>query len=577
MGLGLSALIYLQYFYIRESYAQKAQIFDQTINSVMVDVVKKVEREEALQCIQQEVTKPYRVIVNQITANERIEKKTTKEPLRKETNKELAEEAKKKVTAYALNNTRSGVNIISTTRNDSSGGFSLRIETPVHTAMVLDDMQFNLPLSLDSLNVTLSQLQLNKDSIVILSRAKDRLASYTLTHRSIPAPPAPPSVKELDSKVRNFMQVTSERKDKVKIFEELATQMQVQNLPLRERVNVKVVDSLLQLEFRLRSVNIPYQMSLVSDKNDSLIFRTAGYREDYNPALYRINLFEGQNNTENAVMSLYFPDKQQRLLAAVWPILLSSSLLVIIISFCFAYTIHSILKQKKITELKNDFINNMTHEFKTPVTTIMLASEALKDPDVARDESRLSRMAGIIYEENNRMAEHVEQVLNMARMDRGEVCLDMAEVNVHDLIDGVLDKMSLQLNAKSMTINRQLYAEHFTLMTDEMHLGNVIMNLLDNAIKYSPQDTEITIRTRNAKGIFECSIIDQGIGMKKEQVKKIFEAFYRVPTGNIHNVKGFGIGLHYVYTILKKMKGRITVKSEPGSGTDFTVSLELNS
>lgn len=260
----------------------------------------------------------------------------------------------------------------------------------------------------------------------------------------------------------------------------------------------------------------------------------------------------------------------------MWATMASSAGLLLVLIFIFTYTIYAILKQKKISEMKTDFINNMTHEFKTPVATIMIASEALKDPEIVEDKSRVSRLAGIIYDENVRLGNHIERVLSIARLEKKELKLEHKEVNIHDLIAAVVDSMSLQLQKKNAVLTLNLNAPESLIFGDELHLSNVFYNLVDNANKYSTEPPEITITTRNTGKHLLIAIADKGIGMTKEQTKRIFDQFYRVPTGNLHDVKGFGLGLNYVQDIIEQMNGTIKVHSEKDNGTTFEISLPLN-
>ncbi|MNR14103.1 Signal-transduction histidine kinase senX3 [compost metagenome] len=217
----------------------------------------------------------------------------------------------------------------------------------------------------------------------------------------------------------------------------------------------------------------------------------------------------------------------------------------------------------------------MTHEFKTPVATIMIASEALRDPEVTEDKARLKRLAGIIYDENVRLGSHIERVLSIARLEKGELNMENTEVDMNDLIMIVLDSMELQLQKRNAVITVNTNAENATVFGDELHLSNVIYNLIDNANKYSTDTPDITISTRNTGKHLIIEIADKGIGMTKEQAKRIFDQFYRVPTGNLHDVKGFGLGLNYVQDIIKKLNGTVKVSSEKDKGTTFEISLPL--
>ena len=255
--------------------------------------------------------------------------------------------------------------------------------------------------------------------------------------------------------------------------------------------------------------------------------------------------------------------------------LISSITLLLAMILIFAYTILSILKQKKLSAMKNDFMNNMTHEFKTPVATIMIASESLKDPEISNDRARVSRLAGIIYDENVRLGNHIERVLNIARLEKGDVNIDADPIDINDLISTVTDSMALQLQKNNVQIDYRLEARDSVVLGDELHLSNVVFNLLDNAIKYTESAPVIQICTRSTEKNLYLSIKDNGMGMNKAQLGRIFDQFYRIPTGNIHDIKGFGLGLSYVYDIVKRLGGTIKVKSELHKGTEFDITFPL--
>jgi two-component system phosphate regulon sensor histidine kinase PhoR len=251
----------------------------------------------------------------------------------------------------------------------------------------------------------------------------------------------------------------------------------------------------------------------------------------------------------------------------------SSLLFILIIMISFLWMIRSFLEQKKLSEMKTDFINNMTHEFKTPIATISLASEALKDADVHKSASRLERLATVISDENKRLEAQVERVLQMARLERGEFKLSREPVDLHATIEHAVENVSLLLAEKGGQLQTSLEATQPVLQADKVHLTNIIYNLLDNAIKYSDGQVDVRVRTFNDNGRLMVEIDDKGIGMTQEQQKRVFEKFYRVPTGNVHNVKGFGLGLSYVKTMSEAHGGSVSVCSTPGKGSTFTVVL----
>nr|WP_121269695.1 HAMP domain-containing sensor histidine kinase [Pedobacter schmidteae] len=361
-------------------------------------------------------------------------------------------------------------------------------------------------------------------------------------------------------------------------LEDVAKEMRQVYVPLNQRVSREVLDTLIKKELQNRNVSLTYDFWLKLANKDSILYRKAsnGQGELLPENTYRTVLFSNEIFRDPGMLYLYFPNKNSLILSNMWATMASSAGLLLVLIFIFAYTIYAILKQKKISEMKTDFINNMTHEFKTPVATIMIASEALKDPEVVEDKGRISRLAGIIYDENVRLGNHIERVLSIARLEKKELKLEHSEVNIHDLIAAVVDSMSLQLQKKNAKLHLNLKAAQPVIYGDELHLSNVFYNLIDNANKYSAEDPDISIHTRSTDKALIIEIADKGIGMTKEHSKRIFDQFYRVPTGNRHDVKGFGLGLNYVQDIVEQMNGTIKVQSEKDKGTTFEISLPLN-
>ncbi len=247
----------------------------------------------------------------------------------------------------------------------------------------------------------------------------------------------------------------------------------------------------------------------------------------------------------------------------------------IIIMCAFFLTVRALIKQKKLSEIKSDFINNMTHEFKTPLATISLAVDALKNEKVFGNKEKMSYFTGIIKEENKRMNKQVETILQAALLDRQEVQLNLKKLHAHDLINSALNNIQLQVEEKKGTLQVNLAAAKDLLMADEVHFTNLINNLLDNAVKYSKDNLHITLSTQNTGNQFKIKIEDNGIGMNKETLSRIFEKFYRAHTGNVHNVKGFGLGLSYVKTMVDAHHGNIKAESVVGRGSTFNISFPL--
>jgi len=260
----------------------------------------------------------------------------------------------------------------------------------------------------------------------------------------------------------------------------------------------------------------------------------------------------------------------------IW-VIVGGAVFMLIIIAAFYITLRTILNQKKLSEIKSDFINNMTHEFKTPLATISLAIDSLRNERVSSDKEKMQYFFGIIKDENIRMNKHVETILKAALMEKRELNLQMDKLSVHSVIKRVLENYGLQLEERGGKIETDFKADYDIIMADDVHFTNVISNLIDNAIKYSKDNLLITITTYTNDKSFFIKIKDNGIGMSKETVRKVFEKFYRAHTGNLHNVKGFGLGMSYVKTIIDAHKGKISVESTLGEGSTFTVEMPRES
>jgi len=286
---------------------------------------------------------------------------------------------------------------------------------------------------------------------------------------------------------------------------------------------------------------------------------------------HKVNLTPGNVFSQPKFLSIFFPNQNKYLLRTMWLLLTISTMFILVIIFSFSFTVSTIIRQKKVSEIKNDFINNMTHELKTPISTISLACQALSDPDIKTREGIVDNYIKVIADENKRLAMVVENVLRTAVMDKGELKLKIVDMNMNEVVDQVLQNMKIQLEQRGGSFITDLQATNTLVQADKVHLTNVVFNLVDNALKYTEKIPVIKVGTRNeAQGIV-VFVEDNGIGISKDNQKKIFDKLYRVPTGNVHNVKGFGLGLSYVKAIVDKHNGWIKVKSEPNKGSRFEI------
>jgi two-component system phosphate regulon sensor histidine kinase PhoR len=272
---------------------------------------------------------------------------------------------------------------------------------------------------------------------------------------------------------------------------------------------------------------------------------------------------------------LILPNLQKQIWKSLKWVILGAIAFTLIIIAAFYVTVYTLLNQKKLSQIKSDFINNMTHELKTPLATISLAVDALRNEKVLANKDKMSYFNNIIKEENTRMNKHVETILQAATMEKQDLKLNLSPIQVHTMIEQAIDNFKLQLHDKGGNFQLLLNAKNDTINGDEVHFFNLISNLIDNAIKYSKDTLELKISTHSTKNYFIMRFEDNGIGMSKETVKRIFEKFYRAHTGNVHNVKGFGLGMSYAKQVVDAHRGRIKVESIAGKGSIFTVEVPV--
>lgn len=315
--------------------------------------------------------------------------------------------------------------------------------------------------------------------------------------------------------------------------------------PLKERVNFKQLDHFLKTELFNNGIDIPYHFS-VTDRDGKEVYRCSDYVHD-DEKIYSRLLFEKDPPAKMGFVNIFFPTLDNYIFSSV-KFMIPSIIFTVVLLITFIFTIYIIFRQKRLTEIKNDFINNMTHEFKTPISTISLAAQMLNDPAVGKSPVMFKHISGVINDETKRLRFQVEKVLQMSMFERQSVTLKKKEIDAHELITGVVNTFRLKVEKNNGTLEAELNAQDPVIFVDEMHFTNVVFNLLDNAVKYKSPDRDIAlkIRTWNESGKLCISIEDNGIGIKKENLKKIFDKFYRVHTGNLHDVKGFGLGLAYV-------------------------------
>ena len=596
MAIALLGVMGMQWYFFRQSYQLQSRLFDQSVHEALNNVVDRLAKRDANSFLEKKAAfialpKPVssEVIPQLVSVPIRPRKIRKQSPRLSDANYLLTQQR----VADSIFRLRDSIlrarypNILSF--ND------------VVSQSELKDLKYNFRVDVLQVEDAFGQIHEQTQRTITRAFNENPLSSNTVLPdsvtqyivfdpiegtflRTIPRPRMKNLVRnesgpEKDNTVQKVKQYFADGNDnKEEVFKDLYQEYREVNVPLNKRVHPQILDSMLRAELRNLSIFSEYDYKVTSAKRDSVIFIRASNRSEFLPAnSYETPLFPKDMIRDSGMLTITFPEKNNIILSNLTAMMGLSGGLLLVLIFSFGYTIHSILMQKKISEMKTDFINNMTHEFKTPVATIMIASEALKDSELTLDKRSIDRLANIIYDENVRLGSHIERVLNIAKIEKGDLKLEYKEVEMNDLLAAIVDSMSLQLQKRNASIELDLSANRAIVMGDELHLSNVIFNLLDNANKYSPLNPQIKISTFSSGKNMIIRVADQGIGMSKDQLSKIFDQFYRIPTGNLHDVKGFGLGLSYVNNIVKRMNGTIKVKSEKDVGSEFEISLPLKS
>lgn len=331
-----------------------------------------------------------------------------------------------------------------------------------------------------------------------------------------------------------------------------------------------VLENLLRAEFKEKNLAYDFEYVVYDCFNDSIVFGNSVDLDSQEKELVINTSSKDKWKEASHYFGVYFPHKSTYILDELGIWIVSTAFLLLVVLF-FGYTIWVILKQKKLSEIRTDFINNMTHELKTPISTISLSTEVLSNPNIVKDPDRLSNYANIIKEETERLKNQVDKVLQMATLDKRKIELDKEKVDIHEVIDKTVTGFQLILDSNEGKIITDLQAENRYIKGDSTHITNILFNLIDNAIKYSEVEPKIEITTRDHKDGIYIRVRDNGIGMTRDQQKHVFEKFYRVPQGDVHDVKGFGIGLNYVRKMIRQHGGKIQLKSQLKSGSTFRI------
>jgi len=371
--------------------------------------------------------------------------------------------------------------------------------------------------------------------------------------------------KELSNKLSN----------KTLLVEKIVNKLLNYSDDFERRIDINNLKNIIDNELLNSEILLPYEFS-IKNSNSDILLKSENYNSNSKMSFYKANLFPHDIFSEAFYLSIYFPSESKFIIRSLGFMGFFSMILTIIIILSYGFLVYIIFKQKKLSDIKTDFVNNMTHELKTPISTISLAAQMLKDNSINESYKNVDNIAGIISEESRRLGYQVEKVLRTALQEKSEIKLKIKQIDIQELILNVINNFTIQVESKGGTIITKFTLNNSIIEGDEHHITNIIMNLLENAVKYCEKQPNIIIHTRKTAHGVSFSIEDNGIGIKKDDQKRIFEKFYRVPTGNIHNVKGFGLGLSYVKAVVDSHNGSIKVESEIGKGSIFTICLQTN-
>ncbi|MBN2173014.1 MAG: HAMP domain-containing histidine kinase [Bacteroidales bacterium] len=528
MAISLTGIVVVQYFWIREAIRVKEEQFDRLVNDALNETVKRIDLDADTYFISTKLSreKGYSYVYSSKIDGEDLE------------DTELIWDTQGPDSLIWSDSASQG--IISVNGNNS---------TLVGVNAFKDrNTRIQAISRLDSLKEAIG-----KDNVTVVSQLKDSVNVI------------------IERKIEGYDRQNENLKD---FIDELVIEIKNIDEPIESRLQGVDIGKRLTESLNNRGIDAEFEFAVYNPEKDSLqSIRSDNFTISGNYEMYSTRLFPEQVLDNLNQLMLYFPGKRGYIIKSIQILLLGSIVFTMVILLTFLFTIRVILKQKKISEIKSDFINNMTHEFKTPIATISLAVDSINNSKIINNPEKIRYYSDIIEEENARMNSKVESVLQMSLIDKNDLNIQVEEFDSHEAIRKVVKNFELRLNQKNGKVNFGLNAHNSVLKTDKNHFVNILSNLLDNAIKYSTESPEITIKTESINGKFYLSVKDNGIGMSKEEMSKIFDKFYRVSTGDIHNIKGFGLGLSYVKAVLLALDGQIKPYSAPGKGSEFTVIL----
>ncbi len=536
MGISMAGIILLQLFWIRNAISIREEQFNKTVNLALRETSEKLESHENILLLSEEINKFSKPGILNVR-------------------KDSLES-----TIIIYGDSSSGTSYQYSLTADAGSDYVVNVWTEDDNEAEI--VEYKHEVSIDSLRSTVARVKANVHI--------DSLSTF-LTHDIVFVGSSGDTIIEGPE---NGYLIIKKAQDLSEAFIKMAYEIECTPIPIEERVDSSVLFEVLSGELFNKGIHAPFEFAvMLIDSSKSFPISSRGFDAEDIDKKYVVSIFPNELLDESNFLIVQFPGRNIHLLKSMAWTLSGSLLLTLIILATFAITIFMILRQKKLSDIKSDFINNMTHEFKTPIATVSLAVDSINNSKIIKEEKEVRYYTGIIREEIQRMNKQVESVLRMSLLDKHELEFNLIETDIHELIDMAVSKVSLLLNERNGEIEVAAKAEDALVKIDPDHFTNALLNLLDNAIKYSEAEPQIVISTRNMDDGLTISVKDHGMGMSKEVQQKIFDKFYRKSSGNIHNIKGFGLGLSYVKAIVEAFGGSISVKSEAGKGSTFNIFL----
>jgi len=581
--ISLLGIIAVQFFWIRNAIQVREARFNQSVFDAMGMVVNKLETQENVLFIgKNHIGDSIRNIFQAFSKEQGLISESKLDSL-------LTLEETKMIPppypfhprsfsynlTYNMPNTTGGVVIDSFFYRNDPGFFNEDMNNPDIFFNWNDEEFYRFDSLLQEQELAFNKTQFEYQVETGGSDGRGMVIQYSVKPMQSPPPPPPPPDRNhriIKEQVKKLNKKAIKVQDVIK---KMTIEMESKPRPIEERINKTELGNILKKNFADKDIDQNFEFAVITPEETKpmTLVRSDGFKPDYTSTKFRVSLFPNDIFQKQNVLLVKFPGTGSSILTSLSWLMIASILFTLVIVISSGLSIFVMIRQKKTSDIKTDFINNMTHEFKTPLATISIAIDSINNPKVIQEPEIIRNYTRIIKEENNRMNTRVEQVLQMALLDSSEFKLNQKPLDIHELIRKVTDNIRLQTESRNGQLNIQPGAQRMMVMADESHMTNVLISILDNAIKYSPENPTIMVSTANTGNTIVISIEDLGIGMNSETQKKIFDKFFRVTSGNIHNIKGFGLGLSYAKAIVLSHKGEIKVTSEVDKGSRFDIIL----